>query len=111
MARIEDYLVNAPADFGRLRNAFELGKPGITQLPAVAAVISPKDTDSGDSDPHPVRIVGMNQNRVETQSSEAGKPARTGRMVSERRDVLPDAAAIAAPAETGLIDTGVKCTR
>ena len=73
----------------------------VARLPGRATVARLERPDGGDADPHPIRVGGVGDDRVEDQAAVARLPLGPARVVRQALDVLPRRATVAAPEQAG----------
>src|SRR5262249_50693825 len=99
--------VHAVADLTFLVRELGRAQPLIDRAPGLAAVVGAKRARRGDRNGHPARVVGVDQDRVETEAAGARLPLRAGRVIAQARELLPVLAAVSRTEERGVLDAGV----
>src|ERR1041384_5498494 len=79
----------------------------INRFPGIAAVIGSEAACCRDRNIDSLRIFGIDQNRVQTQSARAGRPLGTGAMAAQSSQLMPRLAAVIGAKHGGIFDTGV----
>ena len=86
--------VNAVTHFGILIRNVLRPKPTVDRLPCLAAVVGTESAGSGNGDEHPLRIAGIDKNRVQAHSAGARLPLGPGAVTAQAGELFPAMRAI-----------------
>ena len=99
--------VNAVPDLPVLVRQLTRAQPAVDREPSLAAVVGAKGAGRRDRDEHSLRIVGVDEDRVQAQPARAGLPLGARRMISKTRQLLPCLASVDGAEERRVFDAGV----
>src|SRR5215831_699702 len=99
--------MNAVADFGRrLRNVFR-EEALVDRPPRRAAIVGAKRAGRGDRDVYPLRVRGVEEDRVQAHAARAGLPFRSRAVLPQAGHLVPVLAAVSRLEERRVLDAGV----
>src|SRR5712692_2441713 len=104
-------MVNAVADLG-VRVGHELGvQATVDGPPRLAAIVGAERARSRDCDVHPLRVLPIQNNRVQAQSTGAWLPIGSGPMAAESCKLMPGLSAICGAEQCGVFYSGIDSVR
>jgi hypothetical protein len=110
-SRVHGDMVNAMTDLGiRVGNVWGV-QSTVDRLPRIATIVRTKRARRRDRDEHPLRILRIQNNRVQTQTASAGLPHRACAVSAESRNLLPCLSAIFGAEQCGVFYPGIHIVR
>src|SRR6516162_5020536 len=103
--------MNAVSDLGsRVGNVLRV-QAAIDGLPRFATVIGSERARGRDGDEDAVRVLRVENDRVQAHAAGAGLPPRASAMTTQAREFLPGFAAVSRAEQSGVLNTGVDGVR
>src|SRR5215467_4942162 len=103
--------MNAVSDLGALIWNVLRVQSAIDWLPCPAGVVCTEGARRRNGDKHPLRILSVQENCVETHPSGARLPVRPGAVAAQAREFLPRFSAVGRVEQSRVLDARVHCFR